>query len=341
MTDSDLEQSELERVRAFMVGQSAEVAAPLTAHMIVGGRSNITYALTDGVRRWVLRRPPFGAITPSAHDVVREHTVIAALANSDVPVAAPVGICEDLAIIGAPFSVAEFVEGQVIRTRHDLAGLSGAQVEACVRGLVKALVSLHATDVDRVGLGSFARRSEYGKRQLRTWSGQWERVITEPRTDAAFLASRLMDCLPRDTASVIVHGDFRIDNVILDSFDPGRVLAVVDWELCTLGDPVADVAQMCAYRAPALDQILGFSAAWSSPDLPTVESLASAYESISGRSLENWEFFLGLAFYKLAVISEGIKFRYLAGATRGEGFASAGEAVPELLSSGIRALDGR
>jgi aminoglycoside phosphotransferase (APT) family kinase protein len=198
-------------------------------------------------------------------------------------------------------------------------------------------VALHRVDFEAVGLDGFGRTEGYGARQLRRWSGQWAHMHAES-SDADNLLSLLTDRVPDQTSCSIVHGDFRVDNTILDKDDIGKVLAVVDWELSTLGDPVADVAMMCAYRHSALDVILGAPAAWTSARLPDADELAARYERQSDLALAEWEFYLALAYYKMAVIAEGIDYRYRMGGTTGAGFSTAGDAVPILLAAGLEVV---
>jgi aminoglycoside phosphotransferase (APT) family kinase protein len=326
---------DLGAIAGFLVGEGVPVAGRLRAQLIEGGRSNLTFALTDDRHRWVLRRPPLAATTPSAHDMAREFRVMRALEATDVPVARTVALCEDVAVTGAPFTVVEYVEGTTIRTRQELRALDDDQVAACARALVGALAGLHRVDHRAVGLESFGRAHGYAARQLRRWTGQWRIVAAGRFPLAERLADRLAAAVPEQEHTTVVHGDFRIDNTLLAPNDPGVVRAVVDWELSTIGDPVADVALMCAYRHPGLDLVLGTSAAWTSDRLPGPETLAALYESASDVPLDHWEFHMGLAYYKLAVIAQGISHRFRAGATHGSGFESAGDSVAGFLEAGL------
>ena len=297
--------------------------------------------MADARRRWVVRRPPTGGTTPSAHDVAREFRVARALEPTDVPVARTVALCEDVSVIGVEFTVVEFVDGTVIRTQPELGRLDDAAVTACVAGLVSALAALHRVDYRSIGLETFGRDHGYAARQLRRWSGQWDLVASGPSPMAARLLERLADAVPEQRHSTIVHGDFRIDNTLLATDDPAVVRAIVDWELSTIGDPVADVALMCAYRHPAFNLVLGTSAAWTSARLPSADVLAGLYEAVAQIRLDNWEFYMGLAYYKLAVIAEGIHHRYRAGATVGDGFDTAGDSVTGFLQEGLAQLETR
>jgi aminoglycoside phosphotransferase (APT) family kinase protein len=316
-------------VRDFLVARGERVGPVLDATLLAGGRSNLTYRLDDGARSWVLRMPPAAGRTPSAHDVARELTVTRALEPSGFPVPRAVGLYEGP---GGPFTVVAYVPGVTVRAATDLAGWDDATVTACVDGLIGTLAALHGIDHRAAGLAALGRPGNYAERQLRRWSGQWELVSTGD--DAGPLAARLAELLPAQSGTCVVHGDFRIDNTILDPADPAVVRAVVDWELATIGDPVADIAVTCAYRHPALDAVLGLTAAWTSPRLPAVPELAARYEKASGRSLPHWEFHLGLAYYKLAVIAAGIAHRHRAAGHPGVSPAAA--AVPEFLAAGLR-----
>lgn len=313
-------------------------AGPLRAELVSGGRSNLTYRVTDGRSTWVLRRPPLGGLTPSAHDMGREYRVVAALHGSGVPVARPVALCEDPAVIGAPFALVEFVDGRVVRTREDLEPFSDAEVRRCAFALVDALARLHAVDPAAVGLSAFGRAEGYLARQVRRWYEQWERVATRPLPDLDALHARLAERCPAESGASIVHGDFRIDNAILDHADPGVVRALVDWEMATLGDPLADLGLHLAYADPAFDPVLGGAAASTSPRLPAAYELVAHYAAASGRDVSGLAFYLALGYFKAAVIAEGIHARHLAGKTVGDGFETVGEAVAPLAAAGLGAI---
>ncbi|MBM4598962.1 phosphotransferase [Rhodococcus hoagii] len=341
MTATGLDGLDLVALQRFFGEQGVATAGELRARLISGGKSNLTFEVSDGVSRWVLRRPPTAGLTPSAHDVAREYRVCAALQGAPVPVAPTVVLCEDDSVLGAPFAVTGFVDGRVIRTVDELGALTDSEIDSCVRELVRVLAALHAVDHRAVGLESFGRPEGYLSRQVALWARQWARVKTRELPDLERLHALLQDAVPATSRTAIVHGDYRIDNTLVAADDPGRVVAVVDWELSTLGDPLADLAQMCVYRHPALDVILGEPAAWTSPRLPSADAIAQMYSEATGTPLDHWGFYLGLANFKLAVIAEGITHRHLAGATTGEGFAHACEAVPPLVAAGLAAMEGQ
>lgn len=320
------------------------VAGPLTASPITGGRSNLTYQLDDGTHAWVLRMPPAHGRTPSAHDVSREYRVARALADTAVPVARAVTLVEDEGLLGAPYTILGFCSGTTIQTREQLDQLPDATVSMLCDELVRVLGAVHCVDVETVGLGGFGRPDGYAERQLKRWSGQWH-LVGDPALAA--LATRvaylLRAGLPEQRHTSLVHGDYRIDNTLLafDERHPEQVTitAVVDWELSTLGDPVADVAMMCAYRDPAFDLVIGTPTAWTSPRLPGPNELAAAYERAGGVPLDHWKFHLGLARYKLAVIAAGIDHRHRASGGADASYATAGAAVEPFLTAALSDLE--
>ncbi|MGF0319357.1 phosphotransferase family protein [Nocardia fluminea] len=324
----------------FLRAAGVEVRGELRVELISGGRSNLTFSAADDVSRWVVRRPPVAGLTPSAHDMAREYTVTSALQASAVPVARTIAFDATGSALGAPMTVVEFVDGTVFRDQDDLAALTDEQVDASVGALVRVLADLHAVDPVAVGLESFGRPTGFVTRQVKLWASQWERVKTRELPDVATLHAALAAAIPPETSASIVHGDFRIDNTILDSADPETVRAVVDWELSTLGDPLTDVALMCVYRSPIFDMILGTSAAWTSPRLPSADALAQAYATASGRELDNWGFYLALANFKLGIIGEGITHRAHQGSDTGSAADRAAEATAEFMAAGLRALRG-
>ncbi|MEV4240474.1 MULTISPECIES: phosphotransferase family protein [unclassified Nocardia] len=327
-----------EALHRFLLDSGVEVRGELVIEPISGGRSNLTYKVCDDESTWVVRRPPVSGLTPSAHDMAREYTVAHALQGTRVPIAATVAFDAAGTALGVPMTVVEFVAGQVVRDRYDLAGLTDAQVEMSTSALVAALVELHAVDYRAVGLESFGRPDGFLTRQVTLWASQWERVKTRELGDAMTLFQALAERVPKASSAAIVHGDFRIDNTILDLAGPDIVRAVVDWELSTIGDPLTDVALMCVYRSPAFDHVLGAEAAWTSPRFPPADALAQRYADASGRDLGEWNFYLALANFKLAVIGEGITHRARQGADAGNGAAAAAEATPEFMAAGLRAL---
>ena len=319
----------------------------LRAELIAGGRSNLTFLVQDDASKWVLRRPPLHGLTPSAHDMAREYRVVAALADTCVPVADAVTVSEDDSVLGAPFGMVAFVPGRVVRSRAELEELGGqAEITGCVDNLIRVLADLHAIDPAAVGLGDFGKPVGYLDRQVRRWGAQWQYVrLPDDQRDADVerLHQRLAQSVPARSRTSIVHGDYRIDNTILDAHDPSAVRAVVDWEMSTLGDPLSDAALMCVYRDPAMDLIIDAQSAWTSPLLPTADELAQRYSVASGYPLEHWGFYMALGYFKLAVIAAGIDFRIRMAAADSaanpeDGSSRVGATVAPLIATGLAAL---
>ncbi|WP_229480071.1 phosphotransferase family protein [Mycolicibacterium mageritense] len=324
-------------LRAEGIARSGE----LRAELISGGRSNLTFRVYDDASKWVLRRPPLHGLTPSAHDMAREYRVVAALADTPVPVARAVTMSNDDSVLGAPFQMVENVEGQVVRSAAELAAMGNESVvSSSVDALIKVLSDLHAVDPEAVGLGDFGKPAGYLERQVRRWGSQWDlvRLPDDPRdADVKRLHQALAEAVPAQSRNSIVHGDYRIDNTILDAQDPTKVLAVLDWELSTLGDPLSDAALMCVYRDPMFNLILSMEAAWSSPLMPSADELANRYAVQSGHELAHWDFYMALAYFKAAIIAAGIDFRHRQGSAA-EGSSSVGAAVAPAIASGLKAL---
>lgn len=315
-------------------------AGELQGQFISGGRSNLTFLVHDDISSWVLRRPPLHGLTPSAHDMAREYRVVAALAGTPVPVARAVTMRDDDTVGGAPFQMVEFMPGQVVRSRAELDALGGAGVvNACVDSLIRVLVDLHDIDPESVGLGDFGKPTGYLERQVRRWGSQWQhvRLPDDPRdADVERLHAKLAGAVPEQSRTSIVHGDYRIDNTILDSEDPTIVRAVLDWEMSTLGDPLSDAALMCVHRDPALNLILNEETAWTAPQMPSPDELAHRYATVSGHPLAHWDFHMALGYFKLAIIAAGIDFRRRQAA--GDDDDRAGQAVAVLIDRGLQTL---
>jgi aminoglycoside phosphotransferase (APT) family kinase protein len=301
-------------VEAWFAENVPGAQLPLSFERISGGHSNLTYGVRDtGSGRWALRRPPLGKRLGSAHDMGREHRVVSALAPSAVPVPPVVGLCEDENVNGVPFYVMEFVDGPILR---GLAEASAFPDEADRRAIgervVDTLVAIHAVDPDEAGLGELGRKEDYVARQLHRWQGQWEKSKTRelPAIDAVH--ERLAARIPEQGPATIVHGDYRLDNMILTP--DGEVAAVVDWELCTLGDPLADVGLLMVYWPEAGEEAVALGQpATLAPGFPTREELKARYAERSGRDLSQLDFFVALGYWKLAIILEGVYARYAAG----------------------------
>jgi aminoglycoside phosphotransferase (APT) family kinase protein len=331
-------------LRRYLIAHDVPVRGDLAVELIAGGRSNLTFKVSDEVSAWVVRRPPLGGLTPSAHDVGREFVVTRGLFGTAVPIAEPIAFDADGTVCGAPLTVTEFVAGRVFRHKDDLGVLTDAELAANASALVRILVDLHAVDYRAVGLESFGRPAGFLERQVRLWARQWELVKTRGDDDAvdgdvAKLAAALAESIPRASESSVVHGDFRIDNTICDPEQAGVIRAVVDWELSTLGDPLTDIALMCAYRSPAFDLVFGHPAAWTSSRLPSADDLAERYAQLSGRDLGQWNFYLALANFKIGIIAEGITHRAAHGAGNVLHADEAAQAAPEFIAAARKALN--
>jgi aminoglycoside phosphotransferase (APT) family kinase protein len=303
-----------ERVEAWFDDNVEGAQPPLAFERISGGRSNLTYGVADTAgHRWALRRPPLGKRLASAHDMGREHRIISALQGTEVPVPAVAGLCVDDTVNEAPFYVMDFVSGPILRTRREAeeAFDEGERREIGDR-VVDTLVAIHAVDPEDVGLGELAKREDYAARQLHRWQGQWEKSKTDEIPLIDELHDRLGARIPDQGPATLVHGDYRLDNMILSK--QGEISAVVDWELCTLGDPLADVGMLLCYWSEPGDQLIPlFDPPTTAPGFPTRAELRERYAERSGRDLSQIDFFVALGYWKLAIILQGVYARYAAG----------------------------
>ncbi|MFD8014020.1 phosphotransferase family protein [Streptomyces sp. NPDC058955] len=312
------------------------VAGPLEARLIEGGRSNLTYAVTDGTGRWVVRRPPLGHVLATAHDMKREHRVISALGGTAVPVPGTVLLCEDEEVLGAPFYVMEFVEGTPYRSASQLAPLGPERTRATVLGLVDTLVDLHAVEPESVGLGDFGRPEGFLDRQLRRWGKQLAASRGRELPGIEELHAALGRALPSSPAPTVVHGDFRLDNALVG--DDDRVTAVLDWEMSTLGDPLTDLGLLVMYSTPLDLPGSPISTTAGAAGHPAAAELVERYAARSGRDVSALSWYTAFAWFKLAVILEGIHYRYTLGQTVGAGFDRIGDLVPVFIEHGLTTL---
>jgi aminoglycoside phosphotransferase (APT) family kinase protein len=333
MAATELPGLDLDRARGLLIeAAQGRLDGELSGEIISGGRSNLTYLVRGETGAVVVRRPPLGLVLPSAHDMSREYRVTAALSGTGFPVARPLLLCTDEDVIGAPFYVMEHVDGVVLRGPA-LSTVDGEAADRCGTALVDTLLRLHAIDYASAGLGDFGRPDGYLSRQVRRWHEQWERSKTRELPLLDSVAQRLRDGMPSSPRHGIVHGDYRLDNVM---FDAGlrEIRAVMDWEMATIGDPLADVGLLVVYSDTS-----GMRLVPSVPaGFPSGESLARRYAEGSGVALDRLDWYIAFGFFKLAVISEGIHARYLLGKTVGEGFDTFGAAVPILIDHADAAL---
>ncbi|MFD4952760.1 phosphotransferase family protein [Streptomyces sp. NPDC058451] len=328
---------DLDRLRGLLDRERPGLArGPLTGRLIEGGRSNLTYGVTDGASRWVVRRPPLGHVLATAHDMGREHRVISALHPTDVPVPRTVLLCEDEDVLGAPFYVMEFVEGTPYRTAGQLAPLGEERTRNAVLSLVDTLVELHAVDPAEVGLAGFGRPEGFLDRQLRRWGKQLAASRDRELAGVDELHAALGRALPDSPAPAVVHGDYRLDNVLLGPDD--RITAVLDWEMSTLGDPLTDLGLLTMYSTPLGMPGSPVSTTAEAPGHPSAAELVERYAERSGRDVSAVSWYTAFAWFKLAVILEGIHYRYTLGQTVGRGFDRIGDLVPVFIDHGLTTL---
>jgi aminoglycoside phosphotransferase (APT) family kinase protein len=303
------------------------------------GHSNETFALARGGVRSILRRPPRPPYAPRAHDVLREHTILAALRDSQVRAPRPLARCEDVTVIGAPFYVMEHVEGVVVRERFPPALDVPAQRRRALEGFVDGLVAIHAVPWRGTALEQIGRPSGYLERQLRLWRGQWERNATRRVADIERMADWLERHVPRRSETTLVHGDYKLDNVLFALRAPARVEAVLDWEMSTLGDPLADLGFLSATYAQAdgeRDEVLDFAAASLAAGAPKREELLERYAHGSGRQIGDLRWYEGFALWKLAILFEASYRRHLDGRAADPFFARLERGVPRIAARALR-----
>jgi aminoglycoside phosphotransferase (APT) family kinase protein len=300
---------------AWLARQSTAFASPITLKRFEGGQSNPTYLVTSGDRRFVLRKKPPGLLLPSAHLIEREHRVLAALHGAGFPVPRPLLLCEDNSVIGTSFYLMEHVAGRIFWDAS-LPGCAPNERSALYFAMNATLAHLHRLDWRALGLGDFGKPENYAARQLARWRRQYENARSEPSPDIDRLIEWLEDHLPADTPQMptsIVHGDFRIDNLIFHPEEP-RVIAVLDWELATLGHPLADLAYNClVYRLPSRVAGRGLGLAGldlASLGVPNESAYIEAYRrNVNGASIADWRFFLAFAAFRVASILTGVRAR--------------------------------
>ena len=315
---------------------------PYTYGLIAGGRSNLTFMVTDSNgTRFVLRRPPLGHVLATAHDMAREHRIISAVGRTNVPVPRCLGLCTDEEVNGAPFYVMAFVDGIVLDSQDRAAALPVELRRPASEHLIDVLADLHAADIDEIGLGDLAKRGGYVERQVKRWTTQWENSKTRELPEVDEVARILAAGIPEQQGVSIAHGDYRFGNVLTD-VSKGRVAAVLDWELCTLGDPLADLGYIGVYwtdpgtgtgRANDPSGLEGF---------PTYAELVERYAARTGRDVSNVNYYRAFGSFRLAVISEGVYARYINGAMGKQDFdpSSMKESTDSLVFSALAALKG-
>ncbi len=301
------------RVSAWLAEHVDGAVAPFRFSLIAGGRSNLTFTVTDAAgTRMVLRRPPTGAVLATAHDMAREHRIISAVGRTDVPVPPALGLCTDEDVNGAPFYGMGYVDGVVLDHPDKAAAMTPPVRRAAGEHLIDVLADLHAVDVDEVGLGDLARRDGYVERQLKRWRTQWEQSKTRELPAVDEVAERLARRVPPQHGVSVAHGDYRFGNCLTDT-TTGRIAAVLDWELCTLGDPLADVGYLGVYWSDPGEEQLRPNDPTGVEGFPTYAELLERYAARTGRDLADIDYYRAFASWRLAVISEGVYARFLHG----------------------------
>lgn len=286
-----------------------EVSGGLTFDRIGLGQSNLTFLVRDAEgRRWVLRRPPLGHLLASAHDVAREARIMSALADTDVPAPRIFGVAQDPAISDVPLVLMEFIDGQVVDTMDLAESLSPERRRQIAVSLPRTLAKIHAVDLDRVGLSDLASHKPYAARQLKRWAGQWEQSKTRELPELDDLTRRLVAAAPEQTELSLVHGDFHLRNVIV-SRDDGAVIGALDWELSTLGDPLADMGSMLAYWPEPGEDTGGDFPASTLDGFPNRAEIAQIYLDETGRDPQALKFWHVLGLWKVSIIAEGVMRR--------------------------------
>jgi aminoglycoside phosphotransferase (APT) family kinase protein len=328
---------DLGRLSAWLHSAVPGAGGQLTASLIPGGKSNLTYEVSDGASTWIVRRPPLGHVLATAHDMNREYRVISALWDTEVPVPRTYALCRNDEVLGVPFYVMARVDGRPYRRATELAELGPQRTRTIATRLIDTLAVLHQVEPAAVGLDGFGRPEGFLARQVHRWKKQLDASYSRDLPAADELHARLAAAIPAESATGIVHGDYRLDNVLTDSLD--RPTAVIDWEMATLGDPLTDLALMLVYGR--LGAVLGPNAVTdvaSAPGYPAEAEIIERYAAAAGRDLSRIGFYLGLASFKLAAIMEGIHYRHLHGQTVGPGFENVTAGIDPLLEAGISSL---
>lgn len=330
-------------ITAWIRDRVPSLVEPLSFDLIAGGLSNLTYNVRDAIgNHWVLRRPPLGHVLATAHDMGREVRIISALSPTAVPVAPLVGFCDDIEVNDAPFYVMNFVDGIIARDRESGTQLSPNARRRAGEALIETLSAIHALDVDDIGLGDLGRKESYVERQLSRWQRQWEATKDVDVPEMTSLHQKLSESIPRQGSATLVHGDFRLDNCIVES--NGNVNAVLDWELCTLGDPLADLGFMFVYWVEESDDFKVIDSSATTLDgFPTRSELLSLYALRTGRDVDQIGYYVALGYWKLACILQGVLVRYRSGAM-GEQSATnetGQHPIQRLATAGLAAFEGQ
>ena len=312
MSDPVAEGIDASNVTAWFGKHVPAAQAPFEFSLIAGGHSNLTYRVLDAAGvSFVLRRPPLGHVLATAHDMEREHRIISAVGTTDVPVPRTLGVCEDVEVNGAPFYVMDYVDGEVLHSDEEASTVPDAERVALSRDVAEVLARLHNVEPADIGLGDLGKREDYLGRQLRRWTKQWALSKTRELATMEEVQALLERNKPEQIGSTIVHGDYRLGNMLSRG---GRILAVLDWELCTLGDPLADVGYLLNNWVAPDEVPAGSSAPTMAGGFASRDELLGWYEDATGRDVSGVDYYRAFSYWRLAAIVEGVLNRYLQGA---------------------------
>lgn len=334
---------DLSSLDAYLGTQLPELTGELSVEQFPSGYSNLTYLLRKGQTELVLRRPPFNVQVKSGHDMGREHRVLSALDGVYPPAPRPVAYCEDKAVIGAPFYVMERCRGIILRKKVPRAlGIDEGKLRTLCEALVDELAVLHGVDLEKAGLADFGRPQGYVQRQVDGWIGRFEKAKTSDVADIERIGTWLRERIPADGVPTLVHNDYKFDNVVLDPSDPTRIIAVLDWEMCTVGDPLMDLGTTLGYWVQNDDdprwQAMAFGPTNAKGAL-TRQQLAERYAEKTGRDVSNMLFYYCFALLKIAGIVQQIYYRWAKGYTKDPRFGMLDQIVLALGATGVRAID--
>jgi aminoglycoside phosphotransferase (APT) family kinase protein len=333
---SERHRFDVDALRRWMDASVRPTRGPLTVKQFRGGQSNPTFWVSDGVDEWVLRKKPPGTLLPSAHQVEREHRVLAALADTDVPVAKVHALCEDASVIGTPFYLMDHVRGRIF-WNVQLPGLERDERAAIYDELGRVLAAIHSVDLAQTGLTDYGKHGGYVERQIRRWADQYKKSETQPVATMDALIEHLAAHLPAHDETALAHGDYRLDNLIFHPTEP-RVLAVIDWELSTLGHPIADLAYTCMLYEVAMPRVGGLLGVdFEATGIPSETQLVAAYCARTGRaSVPDLPYFKAFSLFRLAAIAQGVYKRSLQGNASSDDAMMFGAAVAHLSAIGCR-----
>ena len=339
------EELDVARLQDYLRGRLDGAGQGIILEQFPGGHSNLTYLLKTCAGEYVLRRPPLGPLAPRAHDMAREYRILGAVSPHFAPAPRVYLVCEDPQVIGAAFFIMERRHGLVLRREVPPAyrGLADLPRRAS-QAFIDCLAELHKIDIFRHGLDSLGRPEGFLERQVRGWTSRWERAKTEDLPEMERLRSWLLERLPRSQTATVVHNDYKLDNLMLDAKDPGRVTAVLDWEMTSVGDPLIDVGiVMCYWVQPGDPEMRreAISALTTQPGWFSREELLARYGAATGHDLSNIAYYEVFGLFKLAVVLQQIYYRFHAGQTQDARFREFGKRVKGLAEAGLLAMERR